>query len=130
MERRITIEPKGEQRPGTPLRYKAEVRRGIYLGFDSFGFGLDICSKTLLLTLTPRRGSKNGSGEAQAKESHFLRIYEYEGVGLRPSDYLYRDVIGERVIEIAGDGDLTSHVELEVNGIYNDTLLKRLLLRK
>ncbi|HIH50714.1 TPA: hypothetical protein HA291_04670 [Candidatus Micrarchaeota archaeon] len=66
----------------------------------------------------------------QAKEGHLVRIYEYDGVDLRHSDHFYREAIAERVIAIAGDGDLTSHVEREVNRIYNDTLLKRLLLRK
>jgi hypothetical protein len=127
--RKITIEPKGDPKPGF-LRYKAEVKRGIYIGSESVGIGLDICSKTLLMTLTQRSTSENGHGEAPRKDGRLLKIYEYEGADLRPSDLLHRDILESRTIEIPDDGDVVKHIEREVNGIYNDTLLKRLLLRK
>ncbi|MDE1871521.1 MAG: hypothetical protein KGI06_04775 [Candidatus Micrarchaeota archaeon] len=132
MEKRIKIV--NESSNGSGPNWSARIDRSISMGNGSFGIRIDLGTKSLYM-----HGRKAYDWEMEdyvaamgrkPQDLHFVTINEYYGTDSNFLNLIRRNGSEKKVfIDVPKDKSISEAFEDEVNRMYNNTFLKRVLLR-
>lgn len=132
MQKRVKVT--NESTNGGGPNWSAKIDRSIKIGNESFGLRIDFGTKSLYMHERRAHDCEMDRYKADTgKDPQNLRsvtIREYYGIG---SDFLEMAAIADGLkqvfISVPDGGNMSATLEDTVNEIYNNTFLKRMLLR-